>query len=99
MRFWKESRAVGSGQWAVGSGQWAVGSGQWAVKFALFKLHNGIQIIANFEPRILNLQLRIATTGSNFAACLAGIMPAKMPTTIQIITVAIINGTEINTGK
>jgi hypothetical protein len=43
--------------------------------------------------------LLIATTASIFAARLAGIIPAKMPTTIQIITAAISMGMEINTGK
>ena len=49
------------------------------------------KLIINF----FNYLLRIATTASIFAALEAGKIPAKTPTTKQIITVLISNGMEI----
>lgn len=41
----------------------------------------------------------MATTGSIFAACEAGIIPAITPTAIQMNTVDTSMGTDMNTGK
>lgn len=51
-----------------------------------FKKHCGIIELSHCIITSLPNQLRIATTGFIFAACVAGIIPARIPTTKQMPT-------------
>lgn len=58
-----------------------------------------VKLILRKQTKVFNYFERIATTGSILAACDAGIIPASMPTVIQIIIVVMSMGTDMKTGK